>query len=219
MLNTFKNILSNPRRMVLILTGCLLTHAGFAAKPPRIDSPDTPLNAQTLQAMIECRDNGERAGLMDLVMLSGELSWIKRNTDDSSAGMYGYTLKKPLVIFGQPYQQVVLHKDFVSVVLPKNTDIAVLAKQHRLTAIPSTRFKQYYRFINPKTGPMLSVYQLPDDPMAALLGKPASTTTNYLGCNYTQVTEQEFKKAALQADQQLKNIDKDMQKLLKLPKK
>ena len=69
--------------------------------------------------------------------------------------------------------------------------MAEAASRLRLKRAPIRATEQYYRFVG-NDGPMLSAYQMPANPMAALLGAPQDEPLRYLGCSYNGAGEEAF---------------------------
>jgi hypothetical protein len=74
---------------------------------------------------------------------------------------------------------------------------------HKLERAPIKGTEQYYRFVDPDSGPMIGVFEPTGNATAAMLAKafgevpPAPPSDHlFVGCNYTVASQTEFLDAA-----------------------
>ncbi|KMN37423.1 hypothetical protein VI26_03190 [Chromobacterium sp. LK1] len=178
---------------------------------------DEALTPQALEELVQCasfeRYQALQPALLDVVFDKGP-AWIRKSEQASSLGVYVYDLQRPIRVFGVETTRLALHKEFVSVPLPSAWTMAEAASRLRLKRAPIRATEQYYRFVG-NDGPMLSAYQMPANPMAALLGAPQDEPLRYLGCSYNGAGEEAFLAVAAQADEMMEKARGDMARILR----
>lgn len=179
---------------------------------------DEALTPQALEELVQCasfeRYQALQPALLDVVFDKGP-DWIRKNEQASTLGVYAYDLKRPIRVFDAETTRLALHKEFVSVPLPSAWTMAEAASRLRLKRAPIRATEQYYRFVG-AGGPMLSVYEMSANPLAALLGAPQQgEALRYLGCSYNGADEPTFLSVAAQADEMMQTARSGMERMLR----
>ncbi|AXT44958.1 MULTISPECIES: hypothetical protein [Chromobacterium] len=192
-----------------------LSMALLAATAPAL--ADEALTPQALEELVQCasfeRYQALQPALLDVVFDKGP-DWIRKNERASTLGVYAYDLKRPIRVFGAETTRLALHKEYVSVPLPSGWTMAEAASRLRLKRAPIKAAEQHYRFVG-NDGPMLSAYEMPANPLAALLGAPQGEPLRYLGCSYNGASEETFLSVAAQADEMMQKARGDMERMLR----
>ena len=187
----------------------------LAAAAPAV--ADQALTPKALAELVQCasfeRYQALQPALLDVVFDKGP-AWIRKNEKASSLGVYVYDLQQPIRVFGVEAKQLALHQEFVSVPLPTGWKLADAAAKLQLKRVPVKAAEQHYRFVG-GDGPMLSAYEMPANPMAALLGAPQGEPLRYLGCSYNGASEETFLSVAAQADEMMQKARGDMERMLR----
>ncbi len=77
--------------------------------------------------------------------------------------------------------------------------------------------EQYYRFVDPESGPMIGAFAPTDDALAVMLGMPMEAgkpKTMFVGCNYAIASQKDFLDAAAKADTMAGDAGQDIQEML-----
>lgn len=181
----------------------------FAASRP-LDDP--PLTRDELVGLIDC-SNRDAYGKMPAIAIGEAPAWMRRNETASSLSTYVYDLDRPIEVFGKARHQVVLYKGFVAVPLGDEEDVQHVVQTQALKRAPGRITRQYYRFMDPEVGPMLSVFELAVDPFSMLLGGD-ETRFVYAGCTDALTDEEGFVELATQADDLLRQMRGEVETLL-----
>lgn len=198
-------------KLLTMATALLLSGAGVVSAEPEA-SDDTPLTREELVGLIDC-SNRDAYEKMLYIAIGEAPAWMPRNEEASSLSTYVYDLDKPIEVFGKPRRQVILYKEFVAVPLDDEEDIRQVVQAQSLKRAPIKITRQYYRFIDPDVGPMLSVFELAVDPFAMLLGGDSERLT-YAGCTNALTDEQGFLALAKEADDLMRQMRGEVDTLL-----
>jgi hypothetical protein len=185
-------------------------------------APDTfELTPQVLADLAECkapRDVLDKFGMM-LFMGGTVPTWLKPIDDDGHDGMLGletFELDVPVTVFGAPTTRIAFLQEWVVIERPYDAALATILTESMKRA-PIKLTEQYYRFVDPESGPMIGAFAPTDDALAMMLGMPAGTEkpkTMFVGCNYTVASQAEFLDATGKADAMAGDAGKDIKNML-----
>ena len=191
------------------------------AEDAQTDATAFELTPETLSALAECRTPREVLGeaAMALFMGGSLPAWLKPVADNGHEGMLGletFELAEPVTVFGKPVTRIAFLQEWV--VIEDTYDAAqTLIEAKGMKRAPIKMTEQYYRFVDPESGPMLGAFAPTDNALAMMLGAPAETgtpKTMFVGCNYTVASQQEFLDAAGKADATAAGAGADIMEML-----
>lgn len=195
-------------RVALIAT---LVSAAMVAPEAYSSTGDAQLTPELIRKTVTCESTARLGPFFPLTLGQATPTWMTKNAKDSTLGLNVYDLQQPIDVLGQPRNQFAMHQQWASVVLPASADLPAMAASLKLKRAPYGSARQYYRFLG-KEGPMLSVYELLENPFEAIGKTDLSQLKKkvMLGCNYTPITEQQFLDAAREADALVKEMASQM---------
>ena len=207
-----------PSRMTaLALAALALSSSALASFAQAKEGPRTPTD---LAAALECRDAGAYRAIGDDLFLNDKPpAWLKAvERKDAPLGYYEFELAQPITALGTKVERVGFLKEWVLIELPRDQALALVGRES-LARAPIRSAEQYYRFIDAESGPMLSVFELNVDALAALFAPPgtvarAPAATLFAGCNYAPASQEMFLEAATQADAMLAKTANELKDLL-----
>jgi hypothetical protein len=205
------------RSLTTALAAFALSSSALASAAQAQDAPRTPAD---LAAALECRDAAAyRAIGEDLFLNDKPPAWLKAvERKDAPLGYYEFELAQPITALGTEVKRVGFLKEWVLIELPRDQALALVAHES-LARAPIRSAEQYYRFIDAESGPMLSVFELNMDALAALFAPPgtvarAPAAALFAGCNYAPASQEMFLEAATQADAMLAKTANDLKTML-----
>ena len=170
---------------------CQMTgQAPARAEDVQPDAAAFELTPRTLSSLAECRAPREVLGETGMALfMSGNLpAWLKPVADNGHEGMLGletFELAEPVTVFGRPVTRISFLQEWV--VIEEAYDSArTLIEAKGMKRAPIKMTEQYYRFVDPESGPMLGAFAPTDNALAMMLGAPAETgnpQTMFVGCN------------------------------------
>lgn len=191
-----------------------------------VEDEDIPLTPETLGDALSCRSHPTAVAFATALFLQGKPpAWMREIKESEEAkgviGLYGYTLSKPVAFLGEQVSTVYFLKDWVVTFWPRDKAAAFIAAQ-KMERAPIKVAEQYYRFVDPETGPMLGAYEPTGGSIDAALAKafggeaPPSPPADHLfvGCNYTPASQANFLKAAAQSEAMLREAAAGMAEAL-----
>ncbi|WP_420137483.1 hypothetical protein [Sphingomonas sp.] len=192
-------------------------------------SDDIPLSPETLSDALSCRSHPAAFAFASALFLENKApAWMKGAKDNKATegmiGLSGFTLTKPAALLGEPVSNVYFLQDWVVTLWPRAKAEAFI-KAQKLERAPIKATEQYYRFLDPKAGPMLGAFEPTGGALSAMMAKafgaeptPAPPSGSlFVGCNYTAASQAEFLEAAGQADAMTGAAAKDIGKALDTP--
>lgn len=181
-----------------------------------------PLTPQALEDAMSCRSRAALGAFGSALFFDMKPpAWMREAKDDKQTegmiGLYGYRLSKPVTLFGEPVEAAYFMGDWVVALWPRAKAMAFIAAQ-KLERAPIKVTEQYYRFIDPESGPMLGAFEPTGGAMAAMLerafaGTPALSAKAeflFVGCNYTPASLADFLDVAGQSEAILGSVTKDV---------
>ncbi len=183
-----------------------LSSAGARPAPAPAAAPVTAkdLTPEMLGDALSCGSAAAAQAFVDTLFLDPvPPDWMHEAKDDEDtegmAGLYGYTLAAPVSLRGEPVERAYFLDGWVVTLWPRAKAEAFIAAQG-LRRAPIAITEQYYRFLDPQTGPMLGVFAPTNDAVGVVLAgalgakPPPSTPAGklFVGCNYTPVSEAAF---------------------------
>ena len=194
----------------LVLTLSLPPSAAGQAKPVPADAP-AALTPELLSDALSCRSRDALEAFANGLFLDPKIpAWMKEGAPDTATegmlGIEGYTLTTPASLMGQRVDRVYFLNNWIVTLWPRKVAEAFIAA-HGLKRAPIAITEQYYRFVDPKRGPMLGAFAPTGNATAALLAKafgakappPPPADSLFVGCNYAPVSEAEFLAVARRA--------------------
>ncbi|WP_442679894.1 hypothetical protein ACSBM8_01405 [Sphingomonas sp. ASY06-1R] len=218
-----------PRFFVLIASA-LLTPCAAMAQSGAEDGEDIALTPETLGDVLSCRSHpGAFAFASALFLEDKPPAWMRKIKDDKATegmiGLYGFTLAKPAALLGEQVTTVYFLQDWVVTLWPRAKALAFIQAQ-KMERAPIKATEQYYRFIDPDSGPMLGAFEPTGGALSAMLAKafgaeePSKAPPSdrlFVGCNYTTASQADFLAAAGQADAMTGAAAKDIAKSVSQP--
>ncbi len=194
----------------LVLTLSLPPNAEAQAEPVPADAP-AALTPELLSDALSCRSRDALEAFANGLFLDPKIpAWMKEGAPDTATegmlGIEGYTLTTPASLMGQRVDRVYFLNNWIVTLWPRKVAEAFIAA-HGLKRAPIAITEQYYRFVDPKSGPMLGAFAPTGNATAALLAKafgakappPPPADSLFVGCNYAPVSEAEFLAVARRA--------------------
>ncbi|MDP9588166.1 UNVERIFIED_ORG: hypothetical protein J2W19_000712 [Shinella zoogloeoides] len=179
------------------------------------------LTPEILAALAECRAPRETLGEAGMALFMGGTipDWLSPVDDDGHDGMMGletFDLKKPITVFGASATRIAFLQEWV--VTERDYDAAhATIRTQDMKRAPIKLTEQYYRFVDPESGPMIGAFAPTDDALAMMFGMPADAgkpKTMFVGCNYTVASQKDFLDAAAKADSMAGDAGQDIQEML-----
>lgn len=187
-----------------------------------VDDETIDLTPQALEEVLSCRSRAAFGAFGNALFLETKTpSWMEATEGDEDTrgmlGLYAYTLSRPASMFGETVDTVYFMGDWVVTLWTREQASRLIAGQ-RLERAPIRIAEQYYRFIDPESGPMLGVFNPTGATTAAMLAKafgaePLSSPPAaklFVGCNYTPVSQADFLDVARQSDAIFGETARDM---------
>ncbi|MEG8058717.1 hypothetical protein [Sphingomonas faeni] len=146
---------------------------------------------------------------------------------DGMIGLYGFAVEGNVSVFEEPVDHVYFMSDWVVALLPRASAERVIAAQ-KMTRAPIAITEQYYRFVDPETGPMIGGFAPTVDAMAKMLvdafgGDPAAKSAKVppstdpkmllVGCNYAVASQEDFLDAARGAEDTMRKAGADIRRM------
>lgn len=189
---------------------------------------DPPLTPETLTDALSCRSRDAHIAFATALFLEEKQpDWMRKYEGQEAEGMigvYGYRLRTPITFFGFSTDKIFFMKDWIVTALSRQEARTLISDQH-LERAPIRATEQYFRFIDPKWGPMLGAFEptgnLLANSLAAAFGAeplpspPAETL--FVGCNYTPVSREEFLEMAGRADGLVAKATRDIGETVNAP--
>lgn len=188
-----------------------------------------PLSPETLGDALSCRSHPAAGAFASALFLESKPpTWMREIKDsketDGMIGLYGFKLSTPVSLLGEPVTTVYFLQDWVVTLWPRDKATAFF-KTQKMERAPIEVTEQYYRFIDPETGPMLGAFEPTSGALSAMFAKafgakvPQSTASDslFVGCNYTPASQADFLEAAAQSGARVEAAAKDMAKAVGSP--
>lgn len=186
------------------------------------EAPDIPLTPEALGDVLSCRSPAGGTAFASALFLDRKApSWMRETKGGKETrrmlGLYGYKLSRPVSMLGEPVDRVYFMKDWVVVLWPREKANAFIVA-HQLERAPIKVAEQYYRFIDPESGPMLGVFEPTGNTTAMLLAKASGAevppsppaASLFVGCNYTPASRADFLDAARQSEAMVSKAFEDI---------
>ena len=209
------------RSVLLALTLCAAQPVHAQAEP---GGDEIALTPQTLGDALSCRSREGLEAFAGTLFLDGKApAWMRALKEDKQTegmlGLYGYRLSQPATLLGEPVDRVYFLQNWIVTLWPRAKAQAFIAA-HKMARAPIEATEQYYRFIDPDSGPMLGAFEPTGNATAAMLAQafggtppPAVPSDSlFVGCNYTVASQAEFLAAARQSGAVLDQAAKDLGK-------
>jgi hypothetical protein len=210
------------KRLLLLALGLCAAQPAQATADP--DNDDVPLTPATLGDALSCRSREGLEAFAGTLFLDGKApAWMRALKEDKQTegmlGLYGYRLSQPATLLGEPVDRVYFLQNWIVTLWPRAKAQAFIAA-HKMARAPIEATEQYYRFIDPDSGPMLGAFEPTGNATAAMLAQafggtppPAVPSDSlFVGCNYTVASQAEFLAAARQSGAVLDQAAKDLGK-------
>ncbi|WP_433908949.1 hypothetical protein [Sphingomonas yabuuchiae] len=175
--------------------------------PAKSDAP-VALTPELLSNALSCRSRDALYAFADALFLDPRPpAWMREMTDDKATkGIAGYRLATPALLSGRQVDRVYFLNDWIVTLWPRKVAEAFIAAQAMKRA-PIAATEQYYRFLDPDSGPMLGAFAPTGHATAAMLARafgakvppPPPPDSLFVGCNYTSASEAEFLSLARRA--------------------
>ncbi|MFG6284008.1 hypothetical protein [Sphingomonas sp. S6] len=178
---------------------------------PSLAEAQAALTPELLGDALSCRSRDALEAFANGLFLDPKIpAWMKEGAPDKATegmlGIEGYTLTTPASLMGQRVDRVYFLNNWIVTLWPRKVAEAFIAA-HALKRAPMAITEQYYRFVDPKSGPMLGAFAPTGNATAALLAKafgakappPPPADSLFVGCNYAPVSEAEFLAVARRA--------------------
>jgi len=178
---------------------------------PSLAEAQAALTPELLGDALSCRSRDALEAFANGLFLDPKIpAWMKEGAPDKATegmlGIEGYTLTTPASLMGQRVDRVYFLNNWIVTLWPRKVAEAFIAA-HALKRAPMAITEQYYRFVDPKSGPMLGAFAPTGNATAARLAKafgakappPPPADSLFVGCNYAPVSEAEFLAVARRA--------------------
>ena len=141
---------------------------------------------------------------------------------EGMVGIVGYQLDDPVYMLGEPVDKVYFVSNWIVTLMPREQATSFI-ESYEMERAPYVSAEQYYRFLDPDTGPMLGAFAPTGDSVADAFAKALGAEVPerkeaeslFVGCNYAVASEQEFLDMAKQADEIMENMSQEMGEMLK----
>ena len=189
---------------------------------------DVPLTPGTLTGALSCRSrDAHMAFATALFLAEKQPDWMRKYEGKEAEGMigvYGYQLQTPIIFFGFNIDKIFFMKDWIVTVLSRQDAQTLISDQH-LERAPVRATEQYFRFVDPESGPMLGAFEptgnLLANSLVAAFGAeplpPTASETLFFGCNYAPVSRDEFLEMAGRADGLVAKATRDIDEMMNEP--
>ncbi|MFT3967623.1 MAG: hypothetical protein QM690_17245 [Sphingobium sp.] len=207
--------------VVLALAGPMPAQAQSDSDKPE-ETANVALTPETLGDALSCRSHEAALAFASTLFLDRKpLSWMRETKDDKNSkgmlGLYGYKLAKPVSLLGEPVTHVYFMKDWVVTLWPREKAEAFIAAQ-KMERAPIKIAEQYFRFIDPESGPMLGAFEPTGNSTAMMLAKafggemPPSPPADslFVGCNYAPASQADFLEVARQSEAMMDDAARDL---------
>jgi hypothetical protein len=193
------------------------------------EAPPTPAS---LTQVLSCQSRDALGTFAELLFLQNRPpAWMRPSklpkALDGMIGLYGFAVKGNVSVFGEPVDHVYFISDWVVALLPRASAERVIATQ-KMTRAPIAITEQYYRFVDPETGPMIGGFAPTGDAMSKVFvdafGDPAAKTAKrppspdpkmlLVGCNYTMASQEDFLAAARGAEDTMRKAGADIRRMV-----
>ncbi len=186
--------------------------------------PDSPvaLTPELLGDALSCRSRDALWAFADALFLDPKPpAWMREVTDDKATkgmlGIAGYRLVTPISLLGQRVDRVYFLNDWIVTLWPRKVAEAFVAAQGMKRA-PVAATEQYYRFLDPNSGPMLGAFAPTGHATAAMLAQafgaktppPPPADSLFVGCNYASASEAAFLSLARRASGMAADASRDV---------
>jgi hypothetical protein len=166
-------------RLLSVLAGAALVTLAPVARAQDEAEPEVALTPQALSDALSCRSREALEAFAGPLFLEGKPpAWMHELGEDAGAdkategmiGLYGYRLSQPARLFEEPVDRVYFLQNWVVTLWPRQKVEAFIAA-HKLERAPIKGTEQYYRFVDPDSGPMIGVFEPTGNATAAMLAK------------------------------------------------
>ena len=200
------------------------TAAPAQSTPAEADAEERrALTPELIGDALSCRSRDAFAAVADVLFRDPKLpAWMQEAKADKATegmlGIEGYTLTRPVVLMGQRVDRVYFLNDWIVTLRPRKVAEAFIAA-HGLKRAPIPITEQYYRFLDPKSGPMLGAFAPTGNATEALLAHafgaksappPPPADSLFVGCNYAIASEADFLAMARRASGMVANAGRDI---------
>jgi len=209
--------------------------ASTLAAPPSVaqTAQETIATPAALTQLLSCQSRDALGTFAELLFLQNRPpAWMRESklpkALDGMIGLYGFAVEGNVSVFGEPVDHVYFMSDWVVALLPRASAERVIAAQ-KMTRAPIAITEQYYRFIDPETGPMIGGFAPTGDAMANMLvnafgSDPAAKSAKVppspdpkmllVGCNYAVATQEDFLDAARGAEDTVHKAGVDIRRMV-----
>jgi hypothetical protein len=208
--------------------------SALAASPSVAQAEDEAVaTPASLTQVLSCQSRDALGTFAELLFLQNRPpAWMRPSelptALDGMIGLYGFAVEGKVSVFGEPVDHVYFLSDWVVALLPRASAERVIAAQ-KMTRAPIAMTEQYYRFVDPETGPMIGgfaptgdamakvfVDAFGGDPGAKTVKEPPSPDTKMLlvGCNYAVASQEDFLAAARGAEDTMRKAGADIRRMV-----
>jgi hypothetical protein len=200
------------RAMVVAAVATALAASPSVAQAEEEEAAPTPAS---LTQVLSCQSRDALGTFAELLFLQNRPpAWMRPSklpkALDGMIGLYGFAVEGKVSVFGEPVDHVYFLSDWVVALLPRASAERAIAAQ-KMTRAPIAMTEQYYRFVDPETGPMIGGFAPTGDAMSKVFvdafgGDPAAKIAKgppspdpkmlLVGCNYTVASQEDFLAAA-----------------------
>jgi hypothetical protein len=218
------------RAMVAAAVAGALAASSSAA---RAEDEAAPTRASLTQ-VLSCQSRDALGTFAELLFLQNRPpAWMRPSelpkALDGMIGLYGFAVEGSVSVFGEPVDHVYFMSDWVVALLPRTSAERVI-KAQKMERAPIAITEQYYRFVDPETGPMIGGFAPTGDAVARVLidafgGDPAPTAGEVptspksemllVGCNYAVASQEDFLTAARGAEDTMRKAGADLRRMSK----
>ncbi|WP_207105763.1 hypothetical protein [Sphingomonas sp. CFBP 8760] len=190
------------------------------------------LTPASLTQVLSCQSRDALGTFAELLFLQNRPpAWMRPSklpeALDGMIGLYGFAVEGDVSVFGEPVDHVYFMSDWVIALLPRASAERVIAAQ-KMARAPIAMTEQYYRFVDPETGPMIGGFAPTGDAMARVLldafgadptpkstkGPPSLTPKMLLvGCNYAVASQEDFLAATRGAEDTMRKAGADIRRM------
>ncbi len=202
----------------ILVAFCLTVRGAFGQDSDKSVAP-SQITPEELSEIVECgSDDDEFFRVGELFFSRRELpDWMSRDeTEEEIMGMETFRLARPITILGSPADHISFYKEWVVVEQSRKLALETI-EAYEMKRAPMKLVEQYYRFVDPETGPMLGAFPPPGNSLALMLGIKSNSRVAdsfFVGCNYAGVSELDFLSAAREADAIMSGAGNDIKRMM-----
>ncbi|MCI4591808.1 hypothetical protein MOK15_17130 [Sphingobium sp. BYY-5] len=207
--------------LAILLASPALAYAQ-AGNVEATDEETMALTPETLSDALSCRSHEAAMAFASALFLDDKApDWMHEAEEEKDVegmiGLYAYRLSHPASLRGEAVDRVYFMKDWVVALWPRARALAFIQAQN-LERAPIKMTEQYYRFVDPESGPMLGAFEPTGNATAAMLARafgaelpptPPSESL-FVGCNYAPASEANFLEAAGQTEEMMNGAARDI---------